>query len=37
LRLYTFEKFAEENPGLKILTFWQWDEKKNPEPFKLAG
>jgi hypothetical protein len=36
LRLYTFEKFAEENPGLRILNFWQWDEKKNPQAFKLA-
>ena len=34
LRLYSFEKFAEENPGLKILTFWQWDKERNPEAFK---
>lgn len=32
-RLYDFEQFAGESPDLGIMTFWEWDEKLNPEPF----
>jgi hypothetical protein len=35
-RLYSFERFASENQGLGILTFWQWDAEKNPQRFKSA-
>jgi hypothetical protein len=31
---YVFGKFAQEYPGLEVLTFWEWDEKLNPEPFR---
>jgi hypothetical protein len=31
MRLSFFEKFAEENPGLEVLTFWQWVENEKPE------
>jgi hypothetical protein len=33
---YVFGKFAEENPSLGVLTFWEWDEKLNPEPFRAS-
>lgn len=32
-RLYDFEQFAGGNPDLGILTFWEWDETLNSEPF----
>jgi hypothetical protein len=36
MRTITTEDFVAENPSLGILSFWQWDEEKNPHPFKLA-
>jgi hypothetical protein len=36
MRTITTEDFIAENQWLGILSFWQWDEEKNPHPFKLA-
>lgn len=35
MRTITAEDFIAENLSLGILSFWQWDEEKNPHPFKL--
>ena len=32
--LTEFEDFVGDRPGLKVLTFWQWDEHLNRKPFR---
>ncbi len=34
-RISRFIKFVEENPRSGIPSFWQWDEKINPHPYKI--
>lgn len=34
LMLSEFAEFAGERPELEVLTFWQWDQQLNPQPFR---
>jgi hypothetical protein len=36
-RVHRLLKYLEENPRCGIPTFWQWDEKINPNPLRLPS
>jgi hypothetical protein len=37
VRLAHFADWAKGKAGLSVLTFWQWDAERNPEPFRTDG